>query len=240
MIDAIAPGDCSTDPTLALDQRGIDRPFAAGCDIGAIEAVFPGHGFSDVTPFYEPTVRWITSAVNLPNILDGYDDDTFRQTLNITRGQTARMYYRAAGEPDVTGLPGHGFDGVTLFFEDAVTWAKDQGIFDGYDDNTFRQANPITRGNFIRSLYGFAGSPAVGGLADHGFTDVTPFYENAVKWAKANLIADGFGNNTFRQKSNISRANASRTAYNAAQAPDAWNDPGSAPTSMLFRPNTVQ
>ena len=81
LIDAIPAGSCSAAPELDLDQRGIDRPFGAGCDIGAIEAVFPAHDRTDVTPFYETTVRWVTSTVNTPQILSGFVDGTFGQTL---------------------------------------------------------------------------------------------------------------------------------------------------------------
>ena len=125
---------------------------------------------------------------------------------------------------------------MTIFFEDAVRWAKDEGIFDGFPDGTFRQANPISRGNFTRSLYGFVGAPDVSSLPAHGFTDVTPFYDDAVRWAKANGLADGFANGTFRQKDDISRGNTARIVYNTALHPDAWLDPDLAPRSMLFRP----
>jgi hypothetical protein len=190
-----------------------------GCDIGAIEAVFPAHDRSDVTPFYEPTVRWITSTVNTPQILNGFDNGTFGQTLNITRGQTARMYYRAAGEPDVSGFPPHELSDVTSFFEDAVTWAKKEGIFDGINGQ-FLQANPISRGNFTRSLYGFAGMPSIAGLDPHGFGDVTNFYDTAVTWAKANGVFDGFASdNTFRQANPINRGNYTRSLYGFAGAP---------------------
>ena len=240
LIDAIPLADCSLASVLEFDQRRIiERPFGAGCDIGAIEAVFPAHGFSGVGPFYEPTVRWITSTVNTPNILDGYNDGTFRHKRDINRGQAARLYYRAAGEPDISGLDPHGFTDVTPFFENAVRWAKANGIFNGYDiDNTFRERNPITRGDSIRTLYGFAGSPDPG-VVPHGFTGVGPFYNDAVTWAKAHGLVNGYDDNTFRQRNNITRGDASRTAYNLAQTPAAWDNPGTAPPNMLFQDNTA-
>ena len=199
--------------------------------------MFPAHTLTDVTPFYEATVRWVTSAVNTPQILQGYNDGTFGQSLPINRGQTARLYYRAAGAPDVGSLPAHGFTDVSAFFEDAVRWAKANGLFDGYTDNTFREKNPINRGNYTRSLYNFAGMPDVSGLPPHGCSDVTAFYDDAVTWAKANGLADGYDDNTFRQNNPITRGNASRIFYNTAQSPAAWDDPSTAPPNMLFRPN---
>ena len=235
LIDAIDAADCIAG--LPRDQRDVPRPFGAGCDIGAIESIFPAHSMNDVSPFYEATVRWVTSAVNTPRILAGYSDSTFRQQLPITRGQVARLYYRAAGAPNVSGLPAHGLNDVTPFFEDAVRWTKANGIFDGYPDNSFRQSNNITRGNYTRSLYGFAGAKDVTGLPAHGFDDVTPFYEDAVTWAKANALADGFPDNTFRQTNNITRGNSSRLFYNLAQSKPAWADTMAAPPNMLFKAN---
>ena len=237
LTDAVPVGSCSALPALDLDQRGVDRPFGTGCDIGAIESVFPAHSMSDVTPFYEPTVRWVTSVVNTPQILSGFANGTFGQTLPINRGQTARLYYRAAGAPDVTGLPAHGFSDVSPFFNDAVTWAKAEGLFDGFPNGTFRETNPINRGNYTRSLYNFVGAPDVSGLPGHGFSDVTLFYEDAVKWAKGNGLADGFPGGLYKQGDNINRGNASRIFYNTAQSPTAWDGPGTAPRNMLFRPN---
>ncbi|MEL7207136.1 MAG: S-layer homology domain-containing protein, partial [Actinomycetota bacterium] len=209
--------------------------FGAACDTGAIEAVFPAHGFTDSTPFYEATIRWVTSEVNTPRILNGFPDNTFGPGLNIIRGDAARLYYRAAGAPDVSGLPAHGFTDVPPFYEDAVRWAKANGVFNGFPDNTFRHNLPITRADYTRSLYGFVGNPPPGG--PHGFTDVTPFYENAVRWAKNNGLADGFADNTYRLANNIIRGNASRIFYNTAQTPTAWADESTAPNNMLFRPN---
>ena len=53
---------------------------------------------------------------------------------------------RGAGAPDVSAFPGYGFSDVSLFFEDAVRWAKANGLFDGFPDDTFRQNNPTSRG----------------------------------------------------------------------------------------------
>ena len=77
------------------------------------------------------------------------------------------------------------------------------------------------------------------GLPGHGFSDVTPFYETSVRWARGHGLADGFPGGLYKQANNISRGNASRIFYNTAQTPDAWAIAGVAPNNMLFRPNTA-
>jgi hypothetical protein len=89
----------------------------------------------------------------------------------------------------------------------------------------------------VRSLYGFAGKPDVSSLPAHGFGDVTPFYEDAVRWAKAYGLADGYADLTFRQKLNITRGQAARIFYNLARSKPPWADTMTAPANMLFKTN---
>ena len=86
LVDAIANGSCDPAPELAADQRGLDRPFPTGgaCDIGAVEQTYPPHTFTDVPPWVEDAVRWMTSDVNTPALMTGYPDNTFRPNLPIT------------------------------------------------------------------------------------------------------------------------------------------------------------
>jgi hypothetical protein len=238
LIDSIQAPDCNLamagSNLFVNDQRGFDRPLPGPCTPGAIVPEYAAHGFTDVSPFYEDTVRWVTSPVNTPQILLGFGDNTFRHQIDITRGQVARLLHRAAGAP--TGFGPHGFSDVTPFFEDAIRWAKATGVFLGFPDNTFRQNKPISRGNHVRGLFGLAGEPT--GSPPHGFTDVTPFYDAAVSWAKANGLADGFNDNTFRHSKNITRGNGSRIFYNLAQSPMAWDQGGlNAPANVLFKTN---
>jgi len=114
---------------------------------------------------------------------------------------------------------------------------KDQGVFDGFPDNTFRLNDPVNRGNYTRSLYNFAGAPDISGLPAHGFSDVTPFYADAVAWAKGNGLADDFPGGTYNQNDDINRGNASRIFYNTAQTKPAWADTMAAPPNMFFKNN---
>ena len=110
------------------------------------------------------------------------------------------------------------------------------GVFDGFPDNTSRPNDPIDPAPPSDPLR-LRRQPRRHRTARPPFTDVTLFYDDAVKWAKAKALADGFPDNTFRQNNNINRGNASRTFYNTAQTPAAWADTMTAPPNMLFRNN---
>jgi hypothetical protein len=169
--------------------------------------------------------------------MTGFGNGTFRANNDITRGQAVRLLYRAFGEPDVTALAPHGFTDVPNWVENSVRWAKANGIFNGFQNNTFRPNNPISRGNYTRSLYQAAGAPDTTAYEPHGMTDITPFYENAVRWAIHNGLANGFQDDTYRTGNNINRGNAARIFYNTNRAPDAWANPGTAPSVTLFQTN---
>ena len=233
LIDAI-PGSC----TQAADERGVARPFAGGCDIGAVEAVYPAHAFTDVPGWVEDAVRWMTSTVNDPPLMTGITPTRFKPNDPITRAQVVRQLYREAGSPPVGALPPHGFTDVPGWVEDAVRWAKANTIATGITPTTFVPNDPITRAQVVRMKYRLAGEPAVVSLPLHGFSDVPPWVEDAVRWG-ANTdnplpLLTGYDNGTFRPNLDITRAQVVRMDYRLAITPAAWDDPGTAPATLPF------
>ena len=248
LVDGVANGDCHG--TLVTDQRGVDRPFPTGgaCDIGAIEQTYPPHAFSDVPKWVEDAVRWMTSDVNDPALMTGFNNGTFRPDIDITRAQVVRQVYRLMGAPDVSGLPAHAFTDVPAWVDDAVTWAAHdpdgagpvQPIITGITPTTFVPNDPITRAQTVRMMYRAVGAPDVAGLPAHPFTDVPNWVQDAVTWA-ANTdnplpLVTGITPTTFVPNDPISRAQVVRLAYRLALTPDAWADPVNAPDTVPFRP----
>jgi hypothetical protein len=234
LVDAVPGPDCNGN--FPLDVRGIARPYPAGgaCDIGATERVYPPHGLSDVPPWVDDAVAWITSDVNDPPIMAGYPDLTFRPNLSITRAQVVRLLYREAGSPPVGALPGHGFTDVPGWVQDAVRWAKANDVMTGITATTFVPDAPITRAQVVRAKYRLAGEPPVGSLPPHGFGDVPPWVEDAVRWARGHDLVTGITPATFVPNDPITRAQVARMDHRLALNPDAWNDPGTAPPTLPF------
>lgn len=94
-----------------------------------------------------------------------------------------------------------------------VGWAA--GIVGGYPDGTFRPNNEVTRGQFITMLWRACGEPEAES-AKLSFTDAANIpddYKAAVAWGVEAGIIYGYGDNTFRHGTPISRAQMATFSY---------------------------
>lgn len=94
-----------------------------------------------------------------------------------------------------------------------VGWAA--GIVGGYPDGTFRPNNEVTRGQFITMLWRACGEPEAEN-AKLNFTDAANIpddYKAAVAWGVEAGIIYGYGDNTFRHGTPISRAQMATFSY---------------------------
>jgi 5'-nucleotidase len=182
--------------------------FTAGAraDQTAVPFTFPPSGMTDVVAgsFYEEAVNWAVDT----GISVGISPTQFGPDLELPRSQGLTLIWRGFGSP--TGNPDAGFTDVVAgsFYEEAVNWAKAQGITTGISPTQFGPDVPMTRAMFITLLWRAAGSPT--GDPDSGFTDVPAgsFYEEAVNWAKANVITTGISPTQFGPGLTITRAEA--------------------------------
>ncbi|MBD0378811.1 S-layer homology domain-containing protein [Paenibacillus sedimenti] len=88
----------------------------------------------------------IEKAVKL-GFVNGYEDDTFRPQGLITRAEFTVMLARALQLPD-NGDKKQSFadlERIPEWARSSISAAMAAGIVDGYDDNTFRSDNRITR-----------------------------------------------------------------------------------------------
>ncbi len=80
----------------------------------------------------------------------------------------------------------------------AISWAAEQEITTGWDDNTFRPWNTCNRAAIVTFLWRYAGKPDPKTMAT--FKDMTDNedFNNAISWAAENGITTGWADNTFR------------------------------------------
>ena len=69
----------------------------------------------------------------------------------MTRGQTAQLFYEAAGRPDIS--PHAPFTDVSPAYTDAAAWASEQGLVNGVGDGRFLPDVYVTRQEFAAILY---------------------------------------------------------------------------------------
>lgn len=91
------------------------------------------------------------------------------------------------------------------YYADALEYCYTNGIINGLKADTFGPFALLDRAQLVTMLYRLAGSPAVEG--ENSFTDVADgqFYTDAVIWASANGIVNGYEDGTFRPGTAINR-----------------------------------
>ena len=124
----------------------------------------------------------------------------FNPEGTLTRAQVAAVLFNASGadmdETDAWFDENYGWktgfsdvDGKQWYGE-AITWAKQSGVINGYADGTFQADKPVTREEFISMLANYAkvvlGDDTVG-TVDAGVLADFPDGSKVTDWAEANV-----------------------------------------------------
>ena len=151
--------------------------------------------FTDVT-----TADWFYNDVLFvydEGLFAGTSDTTFSPNAAMTRAMLVTVLYRLEGEPAVSGRSG--FSDVTFnsYYEDAVTWAADNGIVTGTSTTTFSPNANVTREQMAAILYRYAqykkyntaASSSLNGFAD--YATVSGYAVTPMQWAVAEKLVNG-------------------------------------------------
>ena len=168
--------------------------------------------FSDVkdTDWFYDSVQYVCEN----GLMNGTGDAVFSPDGTTTRGMIVTILYRMENSPaadsDVT------FTDVSAgqYYADAVAWASENDIVNGYGSGAFGPDDPITREQMASVLYRYAqlkgyDIAASGNLA--GFSDdsdVSPYVANPMRWAVGNSLISGMGNNMLAPEESSTRAQA--------------------------------
>lgn len=158
-------------------------------------------------------------------VLNGWSDGTFRPNEKIGRYAMAAVAYRMAGSPDYTPPAKSHFKDVKpgqAFYKE-INWTKDAGIFNGWNDGTFRPGEPIGRYATAAMLYRMSGEPAYTAPSVSAFKDITPksaFYKE-INWMADQGISNGWtvkgGEKEFRSFNSTTRDQMAAFLYRFAQ-----------------------
>lgn len=161
--------------------------------------------FTDVAKgmwFYNTVV-----AAYEQGIVNGTSATTFSPDETASRGQVVTMLWRLMGKP----APGKtsAFEDLTEdYYRDAVNWAAEKGVVNGYSETEFCPGEEICRQDLVTILYRMAGSPEVSGDLS-AYSDgeaVQDYAKNAVIWAVSKGVITGYDDATLRPNSFASRA----------------------------------
>jgi N-acetylmuramoyl-L-alanine amidase len=164
---------------------------------------------SEKAAFSDIGAHWAKDAITSAfekGLLNGYDDGTFRPEHAITRAEFLQILYNIygnAGSSDVT------FSDVSAdaWYSECVKWGVAGGLTTGYDDNTFRANQEISREEAAVMLSRCANLPT--GENNAVFRDAG----NISEWAKDSVakiakigIMQGDENGRFNPTQSLTRA----------------------------------
>ena len=169
--------------------------------------------FADVPTdaYYAKAVEWAVEN----GITNGKANGLFGSNDPCTRGQIVTFLWRAAGSPAPKGtakVPGDVLPGSYCY--NAVAWAIENGITNGFADGTFGVNNTCTRGQSVTLLYRALGKAPT---TVNGFTDVAAdaFCADAVEGAVESGVTNGTSANTFSPNNGCTRAQIVTFLYRA-------------------------
>ena len=144
-------------------------------------------------------------------LFSGTSDTTFSPNTSMTRAMLVTVLYRLEGQPAVNGRSGFSDVQYNGYYEDAVTWAADNGIVNGTSTTTFSPNVNVTREQMAAILYRYAQYKKYNTAASsslNGFTDqasVSGYAAASLEWAVAEKLVNG-SNGKLMPTGNATRA----------------------------------
>ena len=127
----------------------------------------------------------------------GTSDTTFSPNASMTRAMLVTVLYRLEGQPAVNGRSGFSDVQYNGYYEDAVTWAADNGIVNGTSAVTFSPSENVTREQMAAILcryaqykqYGTSASASLSAFSDAAA--VSTYAKAPLSWAVAEKLVNG-------------------------------------------------
>ncbi len=227
-------------PTASSARYTAPFPVSKGTTVRAcaVRAGMDNSPVSDITYAGSGTVMrdvrvtdWHYEAMDRAvsmGIINGTAPEVMSPNTALTRAMLVTMLYRlAAPESAGAAVP---FTDVNLgqYYYAPLCWAVQNGIVLGYEDNTFRPNNVITRGELSAMIARYLGS--IGHTLPTDLSVLESFADagSVPAWAKESMAAmvalgiiKGFENHTIGAALSASRAEAVTMLLRAADLPKA-------------------
>lgn len=169
-LDSVRAGDVVTVVHYNDDGTVKEVFFVTAKENGIVEFKFDGPSYYSLllrseTPAYlvfrdVGEKAWYGKATSYAyqnKLFEGTSETAFSPNINMSREMFATVLYRLAGSPEVSGESG--FTDVTgsgAYYYNAILWAAENKIINGYPDGRFGVGDPITREQMVAVLYRYA------------------------------------------------------------------------------------
>ena len=169
--------------------------------------------------FADAKSGWYKSAVDFAQaseLMVGVDGNRFAPNAETTRAMAVQVLYALADKPSVKGMTCPLTDVVPgEWYTDAVIWGYNHGVTKGFEDNTFRPNNVISRQELAVMIYGmlFGDSSilieddiklALGTFKDGD--QIATWAREAVAVCRISRLMVGDDNGCFRPDAGLTRA----------------------------------
>ena len=163
--------------------------------------------------------------VHKEGLMKGLSETIFAPGDTLDRAMLATVLHRMGGGPAVTYKPTFADVPEGEWYSDAVIWASDNGIVEGYGGGTFGPRDNITREQMATMLHRFAnhmGYDLSGPAELPNFSDahsISDWAQGAMKWCVAAGYIKGRDNATLDPRSTATRAECAAILRRFAAAP---------------------
>lgn len=157
------------------------------------------------------TAWYLNDEGRLEEIACAYD-----KTTGLATFTTVHLSYYVVGYSEAWQNPFTDVKPADWFYRE-MAFAAQNGLFSGTTPTTFSPNVLMTRAMLVTVLYRIEGSPADAG--ENNFKDVKSgeWYTDAVIWANANGIAEGYGNGLFGANDSMTREQIATILYKYAK-----------------------
>ena len=173
--------------------------------------------FTDVAPaaWYGDAVEWM----NKKGYMSGTGNGKFSPNLPTTRGMVVTVLWRIAGKPAPQGECTFQDVKAGSYYEDAITWAQENGVVTGHSDTVFAPDELITREQLATIIH--RNEKRLGNDVSH-FNDLEHFVDDhhvsdwaleAKQWAVGAGIISGTSATTLHPKKEATRAETAAILY---------------------------
>ena len=173
--------------------------------------------FTDVNKgdwFYDP-VKYVV----MKGYMAGTSANTFGPNEALTRAMVVQILYAIKSKPPVEKRAGFTDVPSGEWYYDAVSWAADKGIVAGFEDNTFRPNQNVTReelATMLRAFTAYSNADTNANGSVDGFADaatISGWAVDHIKWAVGHQIMAGKPGNLVDPKGTATRAEMATMIY---------------------------
>ena len=169
---------------------------------------------SRILPYYDvPGDFWgreYIQKVYDKNYMVGTDCVTFGPNNKVTREQFVQILYSMAGQPSVSYEARFSDVPAGKWYTNAVMWASQNGVVNGYPNGTFGVGKAIRRQDLALILYNYKNQPAAATIdLDARFVDADMIYDyayDAINWAVASGVMSGDNKGKLNPQGTATRA----------------------------------